>query len=362
MNKTVSMELTLQKMPITQDVNFNLQKTYIAKGIAICLMFVHHLFVFKERLINGNTYYQVLPFFDAEVRLGYFGKICVSVFLFLSGYGMFLGYFRSQKSPISYALRKLKEFYLTYWVYFLCFVPIGILFFKNVTLWDSSEIRYSTEPLIFLANFLGLSSRYNQEWWFVSVFIILLLVSPIYLKLTEKSPFLLAFISLFGFSLNHELDRYIDYQVFFWQISFALGMLCAKGNFFESTLIERFDKSAAMSLTAILVLTFLMHRQFDSLKVNYDFLLTPFFVYASVQLAVRLNLSKIFACLGKYSFPLWLTHSFFCYYYFQDFVYSLKWSPLVFIVLTSLSLISVVGIENTRSWVMQVGRSMKSSN
>jgi peptidoglycan/LPS O-acetylase OafA/YrhL len=356
------MELTLQKTPIAQDTKFNLKKTHIAKGAAICLMFVHHLFVFKERLINGNTYYQVLPFFDAEASLGYFGKICVSVFLFLSGYGMFLGYLRSQKSSITYSLGKLKEFYLTYWIYFLCFVPIGILFFKHVELWDSPEIRYSAEPMIFLENFLGFSSRYNQEWWFVSVFIILLLLSPIYLKLTEKSPFLMAFISLAVFSLNLELDRYINYQICFWQISFVLGMLCAKGNFFNSNLIERFDRSGTMALIAIFLLTFLMHRQFDQLKVNYDFLLTPLFVYASVNTAVLLNLSKIFAYLGKYSFPLWLTHSFFCYYYFQDFVYYPKWSPLVFMVLTSVSLVSVVGIEQARSGVMQVGRSMRRSS
>ncbi|MEH1768021.1 acyltransferase family protein [Nostoc sp.] len=327
-------------------MKFTKEKTNIAKGVAICLMFVHHLFFFKNRLINGNTYFPIFPLFNAEVALGDFGSICVYIFLFLSGYGMFLGYVKAQTSSIIYALKKLKDFYLTYWLYFIIFVPIGIIFFKNVTLWNSDEIRYLAEPHILLKGFLGLSSRYNQEWWFVRLFIAILILSPIYIKLTEKNPILIASISLLVFSYHSWLDNYINIIIninfCFWQISFALGMLCAKINFFESKIIEKLDRSRTWVIVLILSLCFLIY---PILKANYEFLLVPFFIYASVGVISILKLSQVFSYLGQYSFPLWLVHSFFCYYYFQNIIYALKWSPLVFLVLTSLSLLSVLGIN-----------------
>jgi peptidoglycan/LPS O-acetylase OafA/YrhL len=54
------------------------------------------------------------------------------------------------------------------------------------------------------------------------------------------------------------------------------------------------------------------------------------------------------AYLGEYSFPLWLVHSFFCYYYFQDIIYFPKWSPFIFMLLITMSLLSVVGIEYSK--------------
>ncbi|MEH2420841.1 MAG: acyltransferase family protein [Nostoc sp.] len=327
-------------------MKFTQEKTNIAKGVAICLMFTHHLFSFKNRLINGNNYFQIIPFFDAEVALGDFGSICVAMFLFLSGYGMFLGYLRAKTSPITYALRKIKDFYLTYWLYFLIFVPIGILFFKNVTLWNSQEIRYIAEPHILLKGFLGFSSRYNAEWWFVRLFIAILIISPIYLRLIEKNPILILSISFLVFCLHLQIDGYIDHylslNLSFWQILFALGMLCAKTNFFAGRLIEKIDKYNSFITVLIILLCFIIH---PFVKDNYEFLIIPFFIYASVRAITILNLSQVFSYLGKYSFPLWLVHSFFCYYYFQNIVYCLKWSPLVFVVLTSLSLLPVLGIE-----------------
>ncbi|MHC5728959.1 MAG: acyltransferase family protein, partial [Nostoc sp.] len=204
------------------------------------------------------------------------------------------------------------------------------------------EIRYLAEPDILLKSFLGWNSRYNEEWWFVRLFITLLILFPIYIKLIEKNPILMASLSLLVFSFHSQLDNYNDFFLSVHQMSFALGMLCAKTNFFTGRLIEKLDKSSSLVIVLIIGVCYLIHHIF---KGNYDFLITPFFIYASVRAITILNLSQVFSYLGKYSFPLWLIHSFFCYYYFQNIVYGLKWSPLVFVVLTSLSLLSVLGIE-----------------
>jgi hypothetical protein len=326
-------------------MEFKVEQTNVAKGVAICLMFVHHLFSFPDRILNGNTYISLLPFLTVERSIANFGGICVSMFLFLSGYGMFLGHLRSQKGSIHYSLSKLKEFYFTYWRYFLIFIPIGLIFFKDVTLWQSDQPRFPLEPVNFLKNFAGWSSTYNEEWWFVRVFLpLLILIFPLYSKLAEKNITLLitTSIGLFFIQFNPQVNscEYLDFL--YCQPSFATGIVFAKLKLFSKDFTRQIDAFSWMYITFGVIFCVLIRRKFGS---NYDFLITPFFVYFSIRIVKTLRLTTLFRYLGRYSFQLWLTHSFFCYYYFQAIVYSPRWVPLIFIVLTVMSLLSVLGIE-----------------
>lgn len=72
-----------------------IEKTYIIPqdslyiyGIAILMMVWHHFFGFPERFggdlryIGGNIEYTI------ELYLGYFGRLCIAMYAFISGYGM----------------------------------------------------------------------------------------------------------------------------------------------------------------------------------------------------------------------------------------------------------------------------------
>ncbi|MBE8990796.1 acyltransferase family protein [Nostoc sp. LEGE 12450] len=338
-------------------MEFTKKQTSIAKGVAICLMFVHHLFNYQDfgyRFLPGNSYTPLIYFFNLEAYLAHFGNICISIFLFLSGYGLFLGWVRSQQSPIRYSVDKIKDFYLTYWIYFIIFVPIGLLFFQRETLWNSTKLRYSGDPITFLLNFLGWSSTYNQEWWFVRIFVLtLLFLCPVYLKLTEKNTVWIAVISLFLFALSFKIDPFPSILNFtIWQTSFALGIICAKLNFFSSHSIRYLDKLGWIWVSSGLLLCLLIGLNLRArVGIKFDFLIAPIFIYFSVRTVEMLQLNKFFAYLGQYSFPLWLVHSFFCYYYFQDFIYFPKWSPLIFLLLLIVSLLSILGIEQLRKLI-----------
>ena len=41
--------------------------------------------------------------------------------------------------------------------------------------------------------------------------------------------------------------------------------------------------------------------------------------------------------LGQYSMPMWMTHTFFAVYLFQDFIYGFKYPLLIWLVLIALS-------------------------
>lgn len=339
-------------------MEFTKEKTNVAKGIAICLMFAHHVYTgYSDRFLHGNSYVPFIPFFHVEHYLWRIGNICVSMFLFLSGYGMFLGYIHSQQSPTRYSLAKLKNFYLTYWIYFLCFVPFGFIFFKNQTLWNSEQLRYSGDITTFLMNFIGWSSTYNEEWWFVRIFVFtLLFLCPLYIKLAENNIVWIIFTSLFLFSLSSTVNPYNSaFNFALWQTSFAVGIICAKLKLFSSHPIRRLDKSGWIWILSGLLLCVIIGLILRSpFGIKFDFLIAPFFIYFSVRAVAILHLDKLFTYLGQYAFPLWLIHSFFCYYYLQDFIYSPKWSPLIFLLLTAMSLLSVLGIE-------QFGKFIKNS-
>ncbi|MDX2231967.1 MAG: acyltransferase [Leptolyngbyaceae cyanobacterium bins.349] len=333
-------------------MKFTVEKTNIAKGVAICLMFANHLYAFPERLIHGNYYIPFIPFWNGEFFIGNFGGVCVSIFIFLSGYGMFLGFLRSGKTSLQYCLEKVKEFYLTYWTYFLIFVPVGLIFFKEVKLWNSNVFRYAPDWLTVLLDLSGWTCHYNAEWWFVHMFILLtLFLSPLYIILSNRNPILLCLIaiSLFLAALMLKISYSDNYSFIFWQISFAVGLLCARSNFFSCSLFQDFEnlqKRKQLALCVVAILTCVLLRLRFGAKV--DFLLIAGLTYCFVRGIELLKLSRIFFYLGKYSFPMWLVHSFFCYYYFQDLIYYPKWSPLIFILLLGVSLLTVIVIEKTR--------------
>ena len=325
-------------------MEFTQEKTNIAKGVAICLMFAHHLFAFPERLIGDNSYIPILPFIDAESYIGRFGSISVSIFLFLSGYGMYLSYLGCKKKLPYYILSKLKQFYLTYWLYFLIFAPVGLLYFNTVTFWNSNKIRYSADTATFIQNFIGWDSDYNGEWWFVKTFIItLIFLFPFYVSLIDRNIFAIIFVSLFLFSFSSKINIYGDFGFIFWQTSFAVGIICAKFKFFTSQVIHKFEQTRNFWILAWLLLCFMLRIELEHASI--DFLLAPFFIYLSLRAVLMVRASLFFELLGKQSFPLWLSHSFFCYYYFQGFVYASKSSPIIFLLLLAMTLLSVLGIQ-----------------
>ena len=58
--------------------------------------------------------------------------------------------------------------------------------------------------------------------------------------------------------------------------------------------------------------------------------------------------------MGKLSLIIWLTHSFFCYYLFHDFIYGFKYPLLIYIVLISISYLVSIPIMFIANKTIQV--------
>ena len=131
------------------------------------------------------------------------------------------------------------------------------------------------------------------------------------------------------------MQRYSLLELYLQNIIFLLlGIL-----FFDHmTNIEKF----IFSSTALCVCAYT--KVFISFA-SFDILLVPIFLLAAITIINMFShLGTVFAYIGKYSTNIWLTHSFYCYYFgpFAKLVYKSKNFIIDYLVLLALSLVTSI--------------------
>ena len=129
---------------------FTKDDTKLMKGFAILLMLAHHLWGFPDRLVSE------LPMTSITARgmefagyLGGYGKICVSLFLFLGGMGTYIWYEQNKTDWFG----KIQKLYLSYWKVFFIFVPAGFFMkilrggYSGIIVRKPSSVMYSTSSI-----------------------------------------------------------------------------------------------------------------------------------------------------------------------------------------------------------------------
>ena len=156
----------------------------MVKGMAVLMMILHHFWAFPERIPG-------LALSNIEIQLGSASKICVSIFMFLSGYGL---YYTFTKKGTIQVWHRIRNVYKRFWQVFFIFVPIGFLFLSK-----SFGIGE------FLQNLFCLKFSYNHEWWFLGTYIELILFLPIVLLAEKKKlfPYLIVVSAIMLRGLSH---------------------------------------------------------------------------------------------------------------------------------------------------------------
>ena len=312
-------------------------ETQIIKGVAIVLMLMHHLFLFDECIYHGGVK-TLFPMINHSLPhyFGSFGKICVSLYFFLGGYGL---YEVSKKKKID-VLSRIKKLYIEYWKVFLIFVPIGFIFFSNQPIYTEAEYisrifsNFNIEE--FIKNLIGVSSSYNGVWWFFKSYIIALVSFPFIKKIINKKKnstnlFICLATSIIITNVLPAIGEikelgYLNgnplYNLFFIQAgvytsSFWLGMIMSEGdllNKLNKKLKELNLFSFTKDLFVIMIITFFRTRVYGE---SFDLILVPFFILFSLDFILRFkSITAIFKLFGKHSTNMWLTHTFFSNYYF----------------------------------------------
>lgn len=305
----------------------------MVKGMAVLMMIMHHIWGFPEKI-------PALPLSNFEVQLGAAGKICVSIFMFISGYGLYYSFEKKDTIRVWYRVWKV---YKRFWQVFLIFVPIGFLYLSK---------PFAVQE--FLANLFCLKFSYNQEWWFLGTYIELLLVLPVMLIANQKKyfPYLIVGLSVLLRGLSGIVNlnsggasSHIYYFCYYFP-SFFLGLL-----FCKYSLYERFRAVVAkesLCLVICLVLTgmaFVVRSKFGITETTI--VMTPLCIYLFVVFFRKIGrANQVFLFFGKHSMNMWLIHSFFCYYYFQKEMLMVSNNAIVdYVLLVAVSLIVSIVID-----------------
>lgn len=357
----------------TIDKFISREDTKWVKGIAIVLMLMHHLWTFPDRIAGGGLKY-LFTIFDQSsiVYLGSFGKICVSLFFFIGGYGTYLGYVGKEYDLVG----KLKKLYISYWKVFVIFIPIAFLLCSNQPAYcENSAIWSRFSSFLWQecwGNFVGMNTSYNGEWWFLSSYVFALISFPLLRAVIEKHPLhtnlfiiIIASILVTNFfpaigsietigSLNNNFlySRFIC-QVAPFVSSFWMGMAAAKDGVLDRLCHSLQEAKLSGPVIGVAAWCVVIVLRQSVIGDSADFAYIPVLLVMSKSLLQRLRfLERILARIGRQSTNMWLIHSFFCYYFYPvvRIVVAPRWAIPSLLVLIVLTYGASVGV--TQFWMI----------
>ena len=310
--------------------------TKIMKGIAIVCMLMHHLWFFPNRIPGGGVVGLFTLFgMPSTLYLGIFGKICVPMFFFFGGYGVYKSSYGKSYDIVG----RLKRLYFAYWKVFLVFIPIGFLFF-------SSQFPYCIDPFIYsrfeklvprelLSNFLGFSSTYNREWWFLISYAFALITFPFIRAIIDRysarvNLFIVVVVSLLfahifpglktvpalGVLGNSHMYVRMFCQIAPYAACFWMGAVVARNGLFYRLHDSAKQHGLLNPFADFLVWCMVIVMRQNEVGEIFDVFFIPVLTVASMDLLNRMKmLKKGFWHLGRQSTFMWLIHPFFCYYF-----------------------------------------------
>ncbi|CNI40627.1 Acyltransferase family [Yersinia thracica] len=307
-------------------------------------MLTHHLFAFPDHVPYDANIINSLPFIGASVDnyLANFGKICVAIFLFMSGYG----YSFKNKINFKYSIDKLKKLYFSFWLVFVIFIPIGFLFVSNN--WNDSS------PIRLVKNIIGVSSDYNGEWWFIRLYVVYVLALPIISRLPPTTLLIISLVSIvIGFFFEQHGGLVV---LLIWLYPFLIGYFFGKKNE-KITKYKNTIKQSYFNIIGVL-LTVVLFYLFDMFGL---ILSSPLFVMILCDIYRKKTHHTMVTNLGKYSMYMWLTHSFFCYYYTPEIIYSVRYSPFTLLLLIVISFLTSVILTHMEFMIKNSYKKLKLS-
>lgn len=334
----------------------NKRATGALHGVAILMMIYHHVFINgKLRFVNNGVSF--FDLFDGmnfgiaptfQMTVAYFCKICVAIFAFTSGYAIYKQLQSRNCTKIKdmylYCFKRLWSFYKKYLLCFIVFITLEYIYTGD------SFFDFSFENI--LLNLIGLRSSFNSTWWYISVYYIMVLVSPlvyIILKKFKLKEYLIC-IGVFVLSIVvsavsgnliiflKAISFCLQYYVITYLLIFMEGMFCARYKLME------FVAKYLNAFTALILLTVVFITRVILIRVPseslFDLVLTlPFIVGFTVVVSRTKHLEDMFVFLGKYSSYIWYVHAYFYAYLFFGWVIK---SDAMIVVYTQICLYSLI--------------------
>lgn len=349
-------------------MKFTKEHTMQMKGIAIIILLFHHCFLNAQRwatvpyeklaTTKGWGYYPIsfAPFSSHTIQyLASFSKICVAMFVFMTGYGMWVSYeSQKKKTTMSNYIKKrmvtlMTGFLIIFVVTEVLAIPTGR--FIEVYGHDFRSVVYMIIDALGLAKLLG-TPLFCLTWWYMSLAIVLIMIFPFVHSIMEKYQWVVVVASIIvpracGFGQSTDLFRYL--------LAYTLGMYFAQHDLL-ARIKEKFmeqnveGKLLSMIVSLIGLAVIIKCRQnawigwkyldfWDGFAAMYVIIISYIYILNGKWIVKGLGF------LGKHSMNIFLIHSFYRDVFFHEFTYSFYYAWLDYIVLMAISLVTSIVLE-----------------
>lgn len=334
---------------------FGLKESRVMKGVGVCLMLFHHLFFDVSDLSKCHLLFPASA--SLILYVSKISKVCVAIFVLLSGYGLLKSYEKwikregqSVKSAFRFLISHLWKLLTQYW---WCVVPFavfgmatGLRPFSEVYGTGAKSIYYFVADCVGMGGRASISHMFNATCWYIALAIGLYCLFPLLHWCLQKNPFLFCGVVLFfGFLPVRTLllpgRQYL--------IPFGIGMLSARFSFFEKMREKVHGILPLCGLLGGLAAVLLLR---ESLKTNID---GPFaFLIICLLLTIVRKfptVGTVLDFLGKHSANIFMTHTFFYLYFCGNLIYAPKYPFLIFLFLLGVCLVYSFLLEKVKFFV-----------
>jgi hypothetical protein len=349
-------------------MKFTKEHTMQMKGIAIIILLFHHCFLNAQRwatvpyeklaTTKGWGYYPIsfAPFSSHTIQyLASFSKICVAMFVFMTGYGMWVSYeSQKKKTTMSNYIKKrmvtlMTGFLIIFVVTEILAIPTGR--FIEVYGHDFRSVVYMIIDALGLAKLLG-TPLFCLTWWYMSLAIVLIMIFPFVHSIMEKYQWVVVVASIIvpracGFGQSTDLFRYL--------LAYTLGMYFAQHDLLARIKEKFMEQNVAGKLLSLIVsliglAVIIKCRQNAWIGWKYldfwdGFAAMYVIVNSYIYILNGKCIVKGLGFLGKHSMNIFLIHSFYRDVFFHEFTYSFYYAWLDYIVLMAISLVTSIVLE-----------------
>lgn len=327
--------------------------TKMMQGLSVLAMLCLHLFnrdyagLFEPKIFLRGI---PLSFYFSQLS-----DFCVMGFAFCSGYA----HMKLFNEPDYYKkrLKSLCPLLGNYWIILCLFSVISII------IGNGEQMPGSI--ITFFQNVLLLENSYNGAWWYMFTYVGLVLISPVLLKMVKRIHpvivlavggiiYCLAYYVRFG-SVNENwvLLKFGPFGMTLFE--YLMGAVCCKTEIF-SWLYEywiKMNRYIRLLLITVLIIGMLIGRT----------LIVPSLFVAPITGFVILILfhfwnkpekvQRFFLYIGNHSTNIWLTHMFFYFSLFKNFVYVAKFPILIYVLMLGLTLLVSVILQKIEKPLMR---------
>lgn len=318
------------------------------KGVAVLFLLFHHLFLDTERFANFTINFA--PFGqDFVVKIAYLLRICVSIFAFISGYGLLKSISKTpldKKSITKWNITRLLKTLSGFWfIYVISFIVTMIIDRMPITKYFSGSFRngffYIFVDFMGFAQLLDTPSL-NGTWWYMNAAVIFILAVPIIYIIAKKTGYFPIVLMLCVLPRILATGYPGGLSAYTFLFSLIFGMIFAEYNIFER-IAEHSPKNKIAAylmhfvifsvLIIIMVRTPYLSERSKIWEMYYGVVPVFFILFIKYCVICIPVLRDVLQFLGRHSMAIFLTHTFLRLNYLNEFIYTRGHFVLVFLAL-----------------------------